>query len=74
MTAYHWNFDPNTGTLYFPDGTEATTLGETDNYTEAAQNWAIGIVSEVGLSNLSDEQMMWLLSVTMEMITIGPPR
>lgn len=74
ITDYHWYYDRASSTLYFPDGTEATTLSAgSGEPVKEAQEWAIGIVGDVGLGNLTDEQMMWLLSITMEMVVFGTP-
>jgi hypothetical protein len=68
----HWYLNPSSGDLYFPDESHATNLGE-DATVDDAQEWSLTIVDDVGLANLTDQQMMWLLAMTMEQVTLGPP-
>lgn len=73
MSQYHWYYDPDTGDLYYPDGSQATHLGDTPTPIYDAQVWAIGVVDQVGLSNLTNQQMMWLLAMNMGLVSYGPP-
>ena len=69
-----WWYDPATGELFYPDGTVATTLdAETATMPTDAQLWAVGLVQEIGMANVTDEQMMWLLSITAGLVGIGRP-
>lgn len=71
--ATKWYIDPSTGDLYFPNGNHAADLGDTETPIKDAKEWTLNIVSSVGLKNLTDEQMIWLLAMTMDQYVIGPP-
>jgi len=68
-----WFYDPETGDLYYPDETQADNIGTDADIPRDAQLWAIGIVEDIGLANLTDDQMMWLLSMIAGIINKGPP-
>jgi hypothetical protein len=52
--AIKWHFNPSTGELWYPNGDPATTLTRDDPTKDDAKQWALSIVSDVGLANLSD--------------------
>jgi len=69
-----WLLDPETGDLYYPDGDLAGNLGD-GPYTvpEDAQDWAYPLVKEIGIANLTDEQMLHLFEISAGDVGLGTP-
>lgn len=69
-----WYLDRETGDLYAPDGSHMTNLGD-GPYTipDDAQSWAYDIVRDVGIGNLTTDQLFWLFEVAGGDVELGTP-
>lgn len=69
-----WYLDPDTGDLYAPDGSQITNLGDPPYAIPGdPQEWAYALVKDVGIDNLTTEQLFWLFEVAGGEVEYGTP-
>lgn len=69
-----WYLDPETGDVYSPDGTVRGNAGDAPyQIPQDAQDVAYLIVQEVGIGNLTDQQLIWLFEVAGGDVKFGTP-
>jgi len=69
-----WHLDRETGDVYSPDGNVRGNAGEPP-YTlpQDAQDVAYPIIRDVGLANLTEEQLIWVFEVAGGDVEFGTP-
>lgn len=69
-----WYLDSETGDLYYPNGDVADNLGDGPfTLPDDVQDWAYPLVKEIGIVNLTDEQMLFLFEAAGGEVKFGIP-